>query len=458
MPKSGLHNPLKNVDRYVKWGEISRRAAAELAKPDVREYFTQAVLRTMPKSHAQAQGEVTVTAAFLTNFSGDNVRFMASDFGVSGDRDGQHSRGFRWPYGPVAIVSPFNFPLEIPALQLLGALYMGNKPVIKPASTTSSVVEAFVRLLIHCGMPPGDVDLIHCGGRVMGELIGKAPIRLTQFTGSAGVAEDLARQTAGKVRIEDAGFDWKILGPDVHTCNVEHAAWQSDQDAYAASGQKCSAQSILFMHKNWVAAGFEAKIAKLAGRRSVRDLTIGAVLSESTDRMLTHMAKLLKIPGARLAFGGKPLTGHRIPAAYGAIEPTAVFVPLTEMLKPEHYAACMTEIFGPFQVLTEYDDADVDLVLGACERMSHHLSAGVVTNDVGFRHRILSATVNGVTYAGVRARTSGAPQNHWFGPCGDPRGAGIGTAGAIKMVWSSHREIVDDATPVPSDWKTPPAT
>ena len=58
-----------------------------------------------------------------------------------------------------------------------------------------------------------------------------------------------------QVFLEDAGFDWKILGPDV--AEPDYVAWQCDQDAYACSGQKCSAQSILFMHENWGAAGEE---------------------------------------------------------------------------------------------------------------------------------------------------------------------------------------------------------
>ena len=56
-----------------------------------------------------------------------------------------------------------------------------------------------------------------------------------------------------QVFLEDAGFDWKILGPDVS--NEAYVAWQCDQDAYACSGQKCSAQSVLFMHSNWAQAG-----------------------------------------------------------------------------------------------------------------------------------------------------------------------------------------------------------
>ena len=65
----------------------------------------------------------------------------------------------------------------------------------------------------------------------------------------------------------------------------------------------------------------------------------------------------------------------------------------------------------------------------------------VVSNDVRFVQHILGSTVNGTTYAGIRARTTGAPQNHWFGPAGDPRAAGIGTPEAIRLVWSTHRWV-----------------
>ena len=64
----------------------------------------------------------------------------------------------------------------------------------------------------------------------------------------------------------------------------------------------------------------------------------------------------------------------------------------------------------------------------------------------------------GVTYAGIRARTTGAPQNHWFGPSGDPRAAGIGTPEAVITTWTGHREIIHDIGPIARDWKTPAAS
>lgn len=110
-------------------------------------------------------------------------------------------------------------------------------------------------------------------------------------------------KTHGRVRIEDAGFDWKILGPDVS--QLEYVAWVSDQDAYAASGQKCSAQSIVFVHENWLKAGFIENIKELAARRKLDDLTIGPVLTWDNARIKAHIDQILALKGAKLSFGGK---------------------------------------------------------------------------------------------------------------------------------------------------------
>jgi 1-pyrroline-5-carboxylate dehydrogenase len=68
-----------------------------------------------------------------------------------------------------------------------------------------------------------------------------------------------------------------------------------------------------------------------------------------------------------------------------------------------------TELFGPFSIVTEYGSHQIDKVLEIFERMSHHLTAAVVSNDIHFQNKILASTVNGTTYNGIRARTTGAP-------------------------------------------------
>jgi 1-pyrroline-5-carboxylate dehydrogenase len=454
-PKTGLHNPLKNPERYVLLGQVCARAAASLAQVPVQDYFARLIQRVMPKSWQQCQGEVQITRVFLENFAGDGVRFLARGFSHPGDHLGQESRGYRWPYGPVAVIAPFNFPLEIPALQVMGALFMGNKPLVKVDSKVSVVFEQFLRLLIHCGLPAGDTDLVHCRGSRMGKLLEGARdvIRMVQFTGSRTVAERIAAQFNGMVRLEDAGFDWKLIGPDFDPEWLDYVAWQSDQDAYNATGQKCSAQSILFVHRNW----FDALVPKLGGlaaRRKLDDLTLGPVLSWTTEQMLAHVRKTSAIPGARLLFGGEPLSGHSIPERYGAMYPTAVEVPVSA-LSGEHFELVTTELFGPFQLLVKYDDDDLPRVLEFLEQMSQHLTAAVVSGDIEFQNRVLASTINGTTYCGMRARTTGAPQNHWFGPCGDPRAAGIGTPEAIIGTWSGHREIIMDQGPQADGWTVP---
>jgi 1-pyrroline-5-carboxylate dehydrogenase len=457
-PKSGLHNPLKNPERYLALGAVCAKAAALLREDEVHEYFTRLIQRVMPKSTPQCASEVTVTRVFLENYSGDRVRFLGRGFSNPGDYGGYETRGYRWPFGPVVIIAPFNFPLEIPALQVLAALFMGNRPLVKVDSKVSIVFEQFLRLLIHVGLPAADVDLIHCSGPEMGKLLNlaKNDIRMVQFTGSSTVAEHVARVMNGAVRLEDAGFDWKVIGPDFRPEWLDYVAWQSDQDAYAASGQKCSAQSILFVHENWEQT-LLPRLAELAARRKLDDLALGPVITWTNEQMLAHIEALLDIAGSELLFGGKPLDGHSIPPCYGAMEATAVRVPLSALAGNE-FDLITTEVFGPFQVVVGYADADVPAVLDILERMSHHLTAGVVSNDAVFLKKVLGASVNGTTYCGMRGRTTGAPQTHWFGPGGDPRGAGIGTPEAVITTWSCHREIVSDQGPLPDGWVMPPPT
>ena len=456
-PKSGVHNPHKHPERYVMLGRVCAKAAACMATDEVADFFSQLIQRVMPKSWAQCAGEYHVTRTFMENFAGDGVRFLGRGFSNPGDHPGQESRGYRWPFGPVAVIAPFNFPLEIPALQVMGALFMGNRPLVKVDSKVSVVFEQFVRLLLHSGLPANDLDLIHCRGSEMGKLLDAAlgDIRLVQFTGSSGVAERISTQMNGAVRLEDAGFDWKVLGPDYQEAWLDYVAWQCDQDAYNAAGQKCSAQSILFAHENWSKSLFP-KLAELGARRRLDDLTIGPILSWTDAQIDDHIRALTSIDGAELLFGGNHLTGHTIPDCFGTLQATAVRVPL-HALAGDHFELITTELFGPFQVIVEYGDEDLDTVLDVLERISHHLTAAVVSADVEFQQAVLAATINGTTYCGMRARTTGAPQNHWFGPAGDPRGAGIGTPEAITVTWSGHREIIMDQGPLPDGWTTPPS-
>lgn len=96
----------------------------------------------------------------------------------------------------------------------------------------------------------------------------------------------------------------------------------------------------------------------------------------------------MAIPGAKLLFGGKQLTNHTIPSIYGSYEPTAIFIPL-DMIKNQKYnGIATTELFGPFQVVTQYNDASINDVLSVINGFENHLTAGIVSNDIGFLRKV----------------------------------------------------------------------
>lgn len=436
-PKSGLHNPFKNPERYLQLGDVCFKTAHSLHKNDICEQIINEIVSVTGKTEDQAYGELKVTRTFMENFSGDQVRFLAKGFNVPGDHMRQMSNGFRWPYGSVAIISPFNFPLEIPLLQLMGSLFMGNRPTLKVDSRVSIVMDSIIKLLHENGLPKEDVNMIHCNGDVMEKLLIKSQPRLTQFTGSSRIGERLSQKLNGKIRIEGGGFDWKIIDKNVNGEMDRDLIYDiSTKDAYSFSGQKCSAQSLLFIDENWDLCEFRRNLCNRAYKEKM-----GPIITLSSQEIIDHVNELLNITGAELWFGNRKLYKGRMLDETGYIEPTAVYIPIKE-INEKNIKLVTKEIFGPFQVVTSYKN--IDDVLKICEKIDDHLTAAIVSNNPKFINYVVANTVNGTTYVGEKARTTGAPQNHWFGPCGDPRAAGIGSPEAIIQTWSSHREIVKD--------------
>lgn len=444
-PRYGLHNPLYKPERYLMYGNISFNVGQKLDDPEIENKFIKLIQLVAPKDYNQAKGEVQVTKKFFKNFAGDNVRYLAGGFSNPGDHYNQETHGYRFPYGEVSIIAPFNFPLEIPALQLMGALYMGNKPTLHVDPKVSLVMYEFIKLLIECGMSRNDVNFLNGQGDMINSFLLKQNPYNTQFTGSAKVANKLSIDLKGKIKIEDAGFNWKIVADEpnsLHKNDIETILDRCDKDAYDNSGQKCSAQSLLFFNINWMTNETITKLAYKAKQRNLTDLSVAPTLSVNNKTIQEHIEQLLKINGSEILFGGKMLKKHNIPDCYGYFEPTAIYIPLEQIL--QNFEIVTKEIFAPIQVITSYDSTELVNVLDIIENLEHRLTAALVTNNIRLQNYILSRSTNGTTYVGLNARTTGAPQNHFFGPSGDPRGAGIGSKESIIMTWSTHREIIKD--------------
>ncbi len=114
-------------------------------------------------------------------------------------------------------------------------------------------------------------------------------------------------------------------------------------------------------------------------------MSIGPILSWDNVRIKQHIDAVLELDGAKILFGGQPLQEpHSIPSCYGSYQPTAIYVPIKHFRSEKKFKLLTTELFGPFQIVTEYGQNDLDNVLEIMERMSHHLTAAVVSNDQVF--------------------------------------------------------------------------
>ena len=116
-------------------------------------------------------------------------------------------------------------------------------------------------------------------------------------------------------------------------------------------------------------AGIFEKMGEIAGRRNLKDLTISPILSWTNKQISDHIADFLKLPGTKVKFGGEVLKEeHKIPMCYGSFQPTAMLVPLEHFFRDQQtFDLLTTELFGPFQILVEFGDDDVDKVLQILE-------------------------------------------------------------------------------------------
>lgn len=121
-----------------------------------------------------------------------------------------------------------------------------------------------------------------------------------------------------------------------------------------------------------------------SNKRNVKDGTIGPVLSWTNEEIASHINAVLELDGVELMHGGKPLRNHSIPKCYGSYEPTTVKVPLKHFRGKKKRELLTTELFGPFQILVEYGDKDIDYMLETLNSLPNYLTAAIVSNDPHF--------------------------------------------------------------------------
>ncbi len=211
--------------------ELGRTISEEAGKPI-----------TLARSEvARAVGTFTIAAEEALRIRGELLPFDRAP-----DGEGRTGMVRRVPIGPVAAISPFNFPLNLVAHKLAAALAAGNTAVLKPASQTPMSAIELGRIILEAGVPPGMVNVIPCAATDAAPLVEDDRIRMLTFTGSAEVGWALkARSGRKKVTLELGGNAAAIVEPD---CDIEDAARKLALGAFIYAGQICISVQRIYVH------------------------------------------------------------------------------------------------------------------------------------------------------------------------------------------------------------------
>lgn len=290
--------------------------------------------------------------------------------------DGVFAYQMRVPLGVVSMISPWNFPFNVPGRKGTPALMAGNTVVFKPASLTPQTGMKFMELFVDAGLPPGVLNFVVGGGSTVGDELTVHPlIKAISFTGSTGVGRRLQQAAAvnfTRTQLELGGKNPMVVLGDA---DLEAAAQAAVTAAYACAGQWCTSTSRLVVTAD-VAEELTARVVKKAAALKVgpgtdESVHMGPVCGSEQLKGILEYIEIGKAEGAELLTGG-----GRIEALGNGcfIEPT-VFGGVTPDMR-----IAQEEIFGP--VLSIITVKDFDEAVEVANNVEFGLASSIYTNDM----------------------------------------------------------------------------
>ena len=206
--------------------------------------------REMGKVLPEARGDVQEAIDVAYYMAGEGRRLFGQT--VPSEMPDKFAMAIRRPIGVVGIITPWNFPVAIPAWKLFPALICGNTAVIKPASDTPACLVRFVELLVEGGLPDGVVNVVTgSGGEVGNAIVDHPDVRVISFTGPhryrASRSARRAAKTLKRVSLELGGKNPIVVWEDADLdLALDSVVWS----AFGTSGQRCTAASRLIVHRD----------------------------------------------------------------------------------------------------------------------------------------------------------------------------------------------------------------
>ncbi|HEV2416801.1 MAG TPA: aldehyde dehydrogenase family protein [Terriglobia bacterium] len=359
--------------------------AAELLESRL-EKVSQEMTREEGKTLPEARGEVKRAINILRYYGGEGARSF--NYQIPSERENVFCYTVRKPLGVVALITPWNFPIAIPAWKMAPALVCGNTVVVKPASLAPLCAYRLVETLHEAGVPAGVVNLVTgAGGAVGHPIVEHSAVRAVSFTGSCEIGNALYEKVAKRkirIQLEMGGKNPTIVLKD---SNLEYAADVLINGAFFSTGQKCTACSRAIIEKDIYDPLLEILIAKTRKLKVGDGLEAGVQIGPAVDaKQLETDLKYIEIAkqeGAKLLVGGNRLTGGIYDKGY-FVEPT-----IFGDVKPGMRIA-QEEVFGPVLGLMTARNFEEAMELANVVRFG--LSASIVTRDVTRVHQF----VNGI--------------------------------------------------------------
>ena len=340
------------------------------------------------KTRAEGQGEVLRAARIFRYFGGEALRRHGQT--LESTRPGLDVATYREALGVVGLITPWNFPIAIPAWKAAPALAFGNTVVLKPANVTPAMAAALTQIIEEAGVPPGVFNLVLGRGDVGRAITAHEGIAAISFTGSQQVGAEVGKAAmarGARVQMEMGGKNPLVVLADA---DPQKAAAIAADGGFFQTGQRCTASSRVIVedaiHDAFVAALVEKAKALKVGPALAEGTQVGPASSESQFEQNFRYISIACDEGGRLAAGGDKVACET--SGY-FMQPTVIADTAPDMRINNE------EVFGP--VVSTVRARDYAEALEIANRGNFGLSAGIVSNDAAkirdFRKNIRAGMV-----------------------------------------------------------------
>lgn len=385
-------------------GAVLKRTGEALEER--KQEATETLVREEGKTRSEAAGEVQRSIDIFAYYA-QKTRDIGGVVKSSSSRNTELSTR-REPLGTVGLVTPWNYPIAIPAWKLAPALAAGNTAVVKPASAAPKVARIIFECLETAGLPDGVANLVTGSGSQVGTpLVEHDSIDGISFTGSTTIGTEVAKSTSAdlkRIQCEMGGKNPTIVMP---SADLTEAVEILGNGAFGTTGQSCTAASRAIVHEDvydeFVDAMVEYAEAIEIGP-GLEDPDMGPHVSEDELESTLEYITVGKNEGATVETGGEELTGGKYKDGY-YVEPTVLSNVENTM------RVAQEEIFGP--VLSVIRASDFEDALRTANDVEYGLAASIVTQDLTQAEEFLDRIEAGV--AKVNEKTTGLELHVPFG-------------------------------------------